>query len=75
VWANDVLIAFSQHEFTLDFLRIDYASGSPPRRGVVAARVANLTGLRPDVDLGAREAKWQAYAAGQIPPEVSDGDL
>jgi hypothetical protein len=69
-----VQIAFSQHEFTLDFLRIDHASGSPPRRGVVAARVAIspafvLTLIRE------LEGQWQAYAAGQIPPEVNERDL
>ena len=74
VWANDVSIAFSQHEFTLDFLRLDHASGSPPRRGAVAARVAVspafvLTLIRE------LETYWQTYAAGEIPPGLDDDEL
>jgi hypothetical protein len=37
VWANDVRIVFSRHEFTLDFLRLDHGTGDPPRLASLAA--------------------------------------
>jgi hypothetical protein len=39
VWANFARVSHSEHEFTLDFIRMDYSQGSPPRRGIVVARV------------------------------------
>jgi hypothetical protein len=39
VWANFAQVVHSEHEFTLDFVRMDYSQGIPPRRGIVVARV------------------------------------
>lgn len=43
VWANAADITESLHEITLDFVRMDYATGDPPTRGMVVARVAFST--------------------------------
>jgi hypothetical protein len=32
VWANFARVTHSDHELTLDFVRMDYAEGSPSRR-------------------------------------------
>jgi hypothetical protein len=39
VWANYVEAIASEHEFTLDFYRLDHAD-RPPERGALVARVA-----------------------------------
>lgn len=39
VWANWARVVESEHEFTIDFVRVDYASG-PPHQGIIVARVA-----------------------------------
>jgi hypothetical protein len=39
VWANRARVIPSQHEFTIDFIRVDYAS-EPPYNGIIVARVA-----------------------------------
>ena len=40
VWANHVDVILGEHELTFDFVRLDFRDGTPPRRGVVVARVA-----------------------------------
>ena len=69
VFANDVRVAFGQHDFTIDFLRFDQFSGAPPRLGFVAARVAVSPALVLTL-IAKLETSWQAYAEGQIPPEA-----
>jgi hypothetical protein len=39
VWANRARVVSSRHEFTIDFIRVDYAS-EPPHDGIIVARVA-----------------------------------
>jgi hypothetical protein len=39
VWANWARVVESEHEFTIDFVRLDYAI-EPPHRGIIVARVA-----------------------------------
>jgi hypothetical protein len=39
VWANWARVVPSDHEFTIDFVRVDHASG-PPYQGIIVARVA-----------------------------------
>ena len=39
VWANWARLVESEHEFTIDFVRRDYATG-PPHQGIIVARVA-----------------------------------
>jgi Protein of unknown function (DUF3467) len=39
VWANWARVVESEHEFTIDFVRLDYAT-EPPHQGIIVARVA-----------------------------------
>jgi hypothetical protein len=60
VWANVVSISQTEHEFTLDFIRMD-ATAPPPGRGIVVARVAFsplLASQLSELLMGA----WQRYA-------------
>ena len=69
VWANFARVTHSEHEFTLDFVRMDYGEGSPPRRGIVVARV----GFSPLFVLQLIEAlnlNWAKYAEKAMPKEV-----
>ena len=77
VWANFAQVVHSEHEFTLDFIRMDYSQGMPPRRGIVVARV----GLSPLFVLQLIDAlnrNWANYAEKAMPKEVrgngADGD-
>jgi len=74
VYANDVRIAFSQHEFTLDFVRLDYRSGSPPQRGALAARIAVSPAFVLTL-IAQLETSWAEYAAVQLPPEAANDEL
>ena len=38
IWANFAIVSHSPHEFTLDFVRLDYAT-SDPIQGVIVQRV------------------------------------
>ena len=49
VWANFAIVRHSEHEFTLDFIRMD-GMGS----GIVVARVGDCRRVRPPAHLGAR---------------------
>ena len=73
VWANDVLVTLGEQEFTLDFIRLDYSTGSPPQRGVHVARVACgpllVTRLLDELDRA-----WQSYAETTMPKEVRGDD-
>jgi hypothetical protein len=77
VWANFARVTHSEHEFTLDFVRMDYSEGTPPRRGIVVARV----GFSPLFVLQLIQAlneNWARYAEKAMPKEVrgngTDGD-
>ena len=67
VWANDIEVSFSEHEFTLDFIRLDH----PRQRGVVVARVAISPGLMTRV-IDLLGPVWSDYAGRAMPPEVHD---
>jgi len=73
VWSNDVVVTLSEQEFTLDFIRLDYSTGNPARRGVHVARVACgpllVTRLLDELDRA-----WQSYAATTMPKEVRGED-
>jgi hypothetical protein len=72
VWANFARVSHSQHEFTLDFVRLDYATNQP-RQGVVVARVSVsplfITQLRAALD-----ENWEQYARKALPKEVYEND-
>jgi hypothetical protein len=73
VWANWAQVNHSEHEFTIDFVRLDYSSGAPPKRGIVVARVA-VSPLFVTQLIDALSANWQSYAEKAMPKEVRGED-
>ena len=75
VWANWFGVAYSRHEFTLDFARLDHGKWSPPREGILVARVACSHALFREL-IDTMERKWASYAEDSMPKEVrGDGEL
>jgi hypothetical protein len=61
VWANDAMIHTSDHEVTVDLLRVDHSID--PHIGTVVARVAMSPRLLRQLIDGLTDA-WDDYAAG-----------
>jgi hypothetical protein len=72
VWANFARVSHSEHEFTLDFVRLDYASGSP-LQGVVVSRVS-VSPLFVTQLVDALQDNWTKYAKKAMPREVRDAE-
>lgn len=67
VWANFAVVAHSEFEFTIDFVRVD-----PNRaQGIVTSRV-NLSPLFVTQLLEALQTNWDQYAQKAMPREVQD---
>jgi len=71
VWANFARVSHSEHEFTLDFMRLDQTS--KPIQGVVVARV-NVSPLFVTQLIEALSNNWQKYAKKAMPKEVHGDD-
>jgi hypothetical protein len=70
VWANFATVSHSPYEFTIDFVRLDFArSQGSQTPGNVVARV-NLSPLMVSQLMEALEGNWQRYAARALPPEA-----
>ena len=71
VWSNFARVSHSEHEFTIDFMRLDYASISDEgeMRGIVVARVG-LSPLFVRQLIAALEGNWAKYAKKALPKEV-----
>jgi hypothetical protein len=70
VWANFAVVGNSQYEFTIDFVRLDFArQGDGKLPGTIVSRV-NLSPLFVSQLLGALETQWQAYVAQAMPKEM-----
>jgi Protein of unknown function (DUF3467) len=69
VYANWARVAHSQHEFTIDFVRMEYAS--QPRQGVVVARVS-VSPLFITQLIDALQQNWQSYAKRALPREIRE---
>jgi hypothetical protein len=69
VWANHVTVAQGEHEFTLDFSRLDFSGGRPARHGILVARVA-MSPLFLSRLSDVLTAVWSAYAERALPKEV-----
>lgn len=71
VWSNFAGVSHSEHEFTIDFMRLDYArvseEGEMP--GIVVARVG-LSPLFVRQLIAALEENWAKYAKKAMPREV-----
>jgi len=66
VWANWAHVASSNHEFTLEFVRIDPFEP----RGIVLARVS-FSPLFVTQLIDALSAVWQTWVQKALPPEVN----
>ena len=71
VWANFARVSHSEHEFTLDFMRLDQTT--QPVQGVVVARV-NVSPLFVTQLIEALNSNWEKYADKAMPKEVRDDD-
>jgi hypothetical protein len=69
VWANFARVTHSEHEFTLDFVRMETGS----TQGIVVARVS-VSPLFITQLIDALGSNWQKYAAKAMPKEVHDAD-
>jgi len=70
VWANTSRITFSEHEFTVDFVRLDPWE---PGRGVVVARVsASVPAIAELMDN--LRAVWHAWLWKSMPREALGDD-
>src|SRR3954454_4964881 len=72
VWANFASVSHSEHEFTIDFVRMD-GTAPPPGRGIVVARVS-MSPLFVTQLIDALQQNWQGYAQKALPKEVSGSD-
>ena len=70
-WANFAAISHSMHEFTIDFVRMNF-DGSVPINGVVVQRI-NMSPLLAQQLIDALQQNWQGYAAKAMPPEIENG--
>ena len=70
VWANYARVSHSPYEFTLDFVRLDWAAGVPPP-GIVVARVSLSPRFVTEL-IDALNANWTTYARNALPQEVYD---
>jgi hypothetical protein len=68
VWANYAQVSHSQHEFTIDFVRID-ATAPAPGRGIVVARVS-MSPLFVTQLIDALQKNWSGYAQKALPQEL-----
>jgi Protein of unknown function (DUF3467) len=75
VWSNFARVHHSEHEFTIDFMRLDFASISPEgeMQGIVVTRVG-LSPLFVRQLIAALEENWSKYAKKAMPREVYGDD-
>jgi Protein of unknown function (DUF3467) len=67
VWANFARVSHSEHEFTLDFVRMD--STTDPPGGIVVARVS-VSPLFIQQLIEALQGNWTKFAKKAMPKEV-----
>lgn len=72
-WANFARVTHSPYEFTLDFIRIDFAA-EPRKQGVVVARIS-MSPLFISQLIDALKSNWEAFAEKSLEIEVKgDGN-
>ncbi len=71
VWANFAQVSHSQHEFTIDFVRMD-GTAPPPGRGIVVARVS-MSPLFITQLIDALQQNWSGYAQKAMPRDLLEG--
>jgi hypothetical protein len=70
VWANFARVSHSPYEFTLDFIRLDFAS-TPPE-GIVVSRVS-VSPLFISQLIEALDENWRKFAEKSMPRELTEG--
>jgi Protein of unknown function (DUF3467) len=72
-WSNVAMVWHSEYEFTIDFLRADFAQQQPDGTipGVLVSKV-HLSPLMVTQLIDALTTNWQSYASKAMPPEVRD---
>jgi hypothetical protein len=70
VWANWAQVSHSEHEFTIDFVRLE-SSAPPPGRGIVVSRVS-VSPLFVTQLIDALTDNWKKYAQKAMPKEVRE---
>jgi len=68
VWANWARVTPGEHEFTLDFVRMD-STAPPPGQGVLVSRVSASPILVLHL-MESLEAGWHDYARSALPPDI-----
>ena len=71
VWANFASVSHSEHEFTIDFVRMD-GTAPPPGRGIVVARVS-MSPLFITQLIDALQKNWSGYAQKAMPRDLLSG--
>jgi uncharacterized protein DUF3467 len=71
VWANFAQVSHSEHEFTIDFVRMD-GTAPPPGRGIVVARVS-MSPLFITQLIDALQQNWAGYARKAMPNDLLEG--
>lgn len=71
VWANWARVSHSEHEFTIDFARLDPVAR---RSGIVVARVA-MSPLVVARLMDTLQANWDTFVRKTMPREIRDADL
>lgn len=70
VWANFAAVAHSPYEFTLDFVRMEFANETESELpGALVARV-NLSPLLVTQLIDALQENWERYASKALPPDM-----
>ncbi len=74
VWANFASVSHSPYEFTIDFVRLDFAHGTDDTMpGNVVARV-NLSPLMVTQLMDALQTNWEKYADRAMPHNVGGSE-
>jgi hypothetical protein len=71
VWANFASVSHSEHEFTIDFVRMD-GTAPPPGRGIVVGRVS-MSPLFITQLIDALQKNWSGYAQKAMPRDLLGG--
>ena len=69
VWVNFARVSHSEHEFTVDFVRLE----SDKPQGIVVSRVS-VSPLFITQLIDALQANWSRYAKKALPKEVYEGE-
>lgn len=74
VWANFAAVAHSPYEFTLDFVRMEFANETETELpGALVARV-NLSPLLVTQLIDALQENWERYASKALPRDIQDNE-